>query len=171
MKFTLIHYTENWETGNTVELSEIPTVGSVIWVSAKHRDEPGNMFYVDNVMYPETGFTTDDAICLFVRPYAGYESFSPKTESDRLAEKLIQTVNLEKKNLEKSTSIESVSAKILEASHLIANNLAENTEIMESVQSLTERIADHAEDSMAAILAKLNDIVMLLEDIKNDLER
>ena len=170
-KFTLIHYTDNWETGNTVELSDIPTAGSVIWVSAGHSDEPGNMFYVDNVMYPEAGLTSDDAICLFVRPYTGYESFSPKTESDRLAEKLIQSIGLQKKFLEKFESVGSVAGKILAAADIISNKLAENTEILESVHADTERIADNVEDSLAAVAAKLNDIILLLEDIKNDLER
>lgn len=171
MKFTLIHYTENWETGNTVELEHIPTAGSVIWVSAGRTDEPGNMFYVDNVMYPETGFTADDSICLFVRPYAGYESFSPKTESDRLAEKLIQVVGVGKKTVEKVAAVEEVVGKVLASSQVISNNVAENTELMESLQRGAERISDGLEDAMATLTAKLNDIAVLLEDIKNALER
>ena len=55
MKFTLLFYTDGWESGPTVELSHIPAPGSIVWTGGRRRDEGDSMYYVDNVMYPERG--------------------------------------------------------------------------------------------------------------------
>lgn len=90
MKFTLLFYTDGWESGPTVELSHVPAPGSVVWIGPRRRDdEDGEMYYVDNVMYPERGMDRDDTVYLYVRPYNGYMEYGPKTEADRIAERLV----------------------------------------------------------------------------------
>ena len=72
MKFTLLFYTDNWESGPTVELASMPTTGSVVWVRGADRDDEGAMYYVDNIMHAERGIDVEDTVYLYVRPYTGY---------------------------------------------------------------------------------------------------
>lgn len=88
MKFTLLFYTDDWDVGPVVELEHVPQPGSVVWVKGKKRDDEGQMYYVDNLMYPEKGLDKEDVVYLYVRPYEGYAEYAPRTETDRLAEKL-----------------------------------------------------------------------------------
>ena len=37
MKFTLLFYTDGWESGPTVELSHIPAPGSIVWTGGGRR--------------------------------------------------------------------------------------------------------------------------------------
>ena len=85
MKFTLLFYTDGWESGPTVELSHIPAPGSIVWTGGRRRDEEDSMYYVDNVMYPERGMDREDTVYLYVRPYTGYTRYAPMTEADRTA--------------------------------------------------------------------------------------
>ena len=88
MKFTLLFYTDGWESGPTVELSHIPAPGSIVWTGGRRRDEGDSMYYVDNVMYPERGMDREDTVYLYVRPYMGYTRYAPMTEADRIVERL-----------------------------------------------------------------------------------
>ena len=88
MKFTLLFYTDGWESGPTVELSHIPAPGSIVWTGGRRRDEEDSMYYVDNVMYPERGMDREDTVYLYVRPYTGYTRYAPMTEADRIVERL-----------------------------------------------------------------------------------
>lgn len=81
MKFTLLFYTDGWESGPTVELSHIPSPGSIVWTGGRRRDEEDSMYYVDNVMYPERGMEREDVVYLYVRPYTGYTRYAPMTEA------------------------------------------------------------------------------------------
>ena len=87
MKFTLLFYTDGWESGQTVELSHIPAPGSIVWTGGRRRDEEDSMYYVDNVMYPERGMDREDTVYLYVRPYTGYTRYAPMTEADRIVER------------------------------------------------------------------------------------
>ncbi len=75
MLFTLIHYTTGWDKGVTLDLKATPTVGSL--VSTMDFENDDSIFYVDNLLFTEAGNY------LFVRPYEGYGSTAPLTESDR----------------------------------------------------------------------------------------
>lgn len=88
MKFSLIHYTDGWEAGPTIELDHIPAPGSVVWTKRGKSADDTEMCYVDNVMYAEKGIDRDDLIYLYVRPYTGYSRYAPMTETDRITEKL-----------------------------------------------------------------------------------
>ena len=44
MKFTLLFYTDGWESGPTVELSHIPAPGSIVWTGGRRRDEEDSMY-------------------------------------------------------------------------------------------------------------------------------
>lgn len=90
MKFTLLFYTDGWDLGPVVELPRVPAPGSVVWVSGSRKGsgDESDMYYVDNVMYPEKGMDREEVIYLYVRPYNGYNDYGPKTELDRIAEKL-----------------------------------------------------------------------------------
>ena len=88
MKFTLLFYTDGWESGPTVELSHIPAPGSIVWTGGRRRDEEDSMYYVDNVMYPERGMDREDTVYLYVRPYTGYTRYAPMTEADRIVDRI-----------------------------------------------------------------------------------
>ncbi|MBR4851920.1 MAG: hypothetical protein IKU97_07710 [Tidjanibacter sp.] len=79
MKFTLIHYTEGWDTGACVELSAFPPLGTL--VKASNEESFEDIYYVDNILLADGGENY-----LFVRPYEGYGRMAPLTELDRTTE-------------------------------------------------------------------------------------
>lgn len=81
MKFTLIHYTEGWHTGATVNLSTLPPLGSLVKANDNSSEDFEDIFYVDNIMLADGGDNY-----LFVRPYVGYGIMAPLTEADRISE-------------------------------------------------------------------------------------
>lgn len=81
MKFTLIHYTEGWQTGATVDLSTLPPLGSLVKADDDSSEDFEDIFYVDNIMLADGGENY-----LFVRPYVGYGIMAPLTEADRISE-------------------------------------------------------------------------------------
>ncbi len=83
MKFTLIHYTEGWHTGATVNLSTLPPLGSLVKANDNSSEDFEDIFYVDNIMLADGGDNY-----LFVRPYVGYGIMAPLTEADRISESI-----------------------------------------------------------------------------------
>lgn len=169
MKFTLLFYTDGWVSGPTVELSHIPSPGSIVWTGGRRRDDEDSMYYVDNVMYPERGMEREDVVYLYVRPYTGYTRYAPMTEADRLAEKLADI----------RTVLGGADAR-LEALHAQVAALAEAvTALRETVALHAERVrrmgeqalqsADVVEDGQQAHIEKLDDIVLALEQIKEQM--
>lgn len=83
MRFTLIHYTEGWHTGATVNLSTLPPLGSLVKANDNSSEDFEDIFYVDNIMLADGGENY-----LFVRPYVGYGIMAPLTEADRISESI-----------------------------------------------------------------------------------
>ena len=81
MKFTLIHYTEGWQTGATVDLSTLPPLGSLVKADDDSSEDYEDIYYVDNIMLANGGENY-----LLVRPYVGYGIMAPLTEADRISE-------------------------------------------------------------------------------------
>lgn len=79
MKFTLIHYTEEWRIGATVELDATPQPGTLVKSSLDSPENYSDIYYVDNILWGEGG---DNYI--FARPYNGYGRKAPLTEIDRV---------------------------------------------------------------------------------------
>lgn len=169
MKFTLLFYTEGWETGRTVELTHIPTPGSLVWVGGRRREEDGFMFYVDNVMYPERGMEREEVIYLYVRPYNGYTEYAPKTEADRLAEKLGEINDGIAVLREVSESIasagESLKAEISALREAVDKKKSYDFNFSEQILQLVDSI----EDVQQAGVEKLDDVAVLIEQIKDQL--
>lgn len=168
MKFTLLFYTDDWETGPTVELAHVPSPGSVVWIGDRYRKASADMYYVDNVMYPERSLG-DDEIYLYVRPYTGYTRFAPKTEADRIIEKL---------NLI-SDSLKDIGSELkgmrLEASGVRDNGLEVNKNInlvnnnLDSINDRLYGISDVLEDGQGEVNTKLDNISLILEELKESL--
>lgn len=169
MKFTLLFYTEGWEVGSTVELSHIPSPGSVIWVGGRRRDEEELMYYVDNVMYPERGLDREDIIYLYVRPYNGYTKYAPKTEADRLVEKLdeIKTAVMTFNNAVDQQA--SNNRAVLEELASIREVLAKSNDYNQNIGDQILQLFDAVEDGQQAEIGKLDDISLILEQIKDQL--
>ena len=47
MKFTLLFYTDGWESGPTVELSHIPAPGSIVWTADAMED--GQQLHIEKL--------------------------------------------------------------------------------------------------------------------------
>lgn len=77
--FTLIHYTEEWRVGATVELDAAPQLGTLVRSTLDKSDKYSDIYYVDNILWGDGGENF-----LFVRPYNGYGRKAPLTELDRL---------------------------------------------------------------------------------------
>lgn len=79
--FTLIHYTQGWGLGESISLSAIPPLGTLVKSNDESVESYDDIYYVDNIMFTDGGENY-----LFVRPYVGYGRMAPLTESDRLQE-------------------------------------------------------------------------------------
>lgn len=169
MKFTLLFYTEGWETGRTVELANIPTPGSLVWVAGRRRDEDGYMYYVDNVMYPERGMEREEVIYLYVRPYNGYTEYAPKTEADRLSEKLGEISNGITALSEVVTGMAAAGVALREDIGALKKAIDEkgNHDFNYSEQML--KLVDSIEDVQQAGVEKLDDMSFVLEQLKERL--
>lgn len=100
MKYTLLFYTDGWKKGPEINLSVTPTVGSVVWLNDRREQYEHDMYYVDNVMFADSGINGEDVVYLYVRPYTGYSRYAPKTESDRLAENMDKLLGEQRKTNE-----------------------------------------------------------------------
>lgn len=148
MKFTLLFYTDGWETGSVIELDHLPSPGSVVWARKGRRDDEGEMYYVDNVMYPERGLDRENAVYLYVRPYRGYNEYGPKTESDRLAERL---------------------DKLAGELRAVREEVAELNLRVKSVGETLSGMSDAVEYKQQEIGDRLDDAVFALEAIKESI--
>lgn len=169
MKFTLLFYTEGWETGRTIELSHIPMQGSLVWVGGRRRDEEGYMYYVDNVMYPEHGMEREDVIYLYVRPYNGYTEYAPKTEADRLAEKLGE-IN------DGISVLSDAVTRLLSSGEVVRSEISALREAVEKKEihdlDYTKQmlqIVDSIEDTQQVGVDKFDEITLVLEQLKDRL--
>ena len=173
MKFTLLFYTDNWETGPVVELNHIPPPGSVVWTAGRRSDEEGAMYYVDNVMYPEVGLDDGDAVYLYVRPYTGYSRYAPMTETDRLASKLAgikesldAVVGLLRESHGDNAALrETVAAMSREVAmlrgelhHAVSDGSEQRTQVIQAADALEDGIQEQVE--------RLGDVLLALEEIK-----
>ena len=82
-RFTLIHYTEGWRLGESISLSAIPPLGTLVKSNDESVESYDDIYYVDNMLFADGGENY-----LFVRPWEGYGEMAPMTEIDRLSEKL-----------------------------------------------------------------------------------
>lgn len=169
MKFTLLFYTDGWESGPTVELAHIPAPGSVVWAGGRRRGEDGAMYYVDNVMYPEVGMEREDSIYLYVRPYTGYAKYAPMTEADRLAEKLIAVREELTRINGKLDTVIAGSAALKEEVEYLRELTARTGNNASAVGGQLVQFADSIEDGQQSYTEKLDDIVVILEQIKEQL--
>ena len=166
MKFTLLFYTDGWESGPTVELSHIPAPGSIVWTGGRRRDEGDSMYYVDNVMYPERGMDREDTVYLYVRPYMGYTRYAPMTAGgEELA-----------RGGEKRDALLADSGALRETAAALRDSVAalggEHTRSLEGLLRLGEQAlqsADAMEDGQQLYIEKLDDIVLALEQMKEQL--
>lgn len=176
MKFTLLFYTDGWTTGPVIELSHTPSPGNIVWTAGKRRGVDGDMYYVDNVMYPERGMDREETVYLYVRPYKGYGDYAPLTESDRIVERLGEIKGL----------MDTLAAVVGVMGQTTAV-LADNTGVMRSaaedfITCLHERegtlvaaveqliqLADAIEDGQQIQSIKMDDIALLIEELKGRL--
>lgn len=169
MKFTLLFYTDGWESGPTVELAHIPTPGTIVWAGGRRRGEDGAMYYVDNVMYPEAGLEREDVVYLYVRPYTGYAKYAPMTEADRLAEKLIAVREELSKINGKLDTLIAGNSSLKEEFECLRELTARTGNNASSVGGQLVQFADSIEDGQQSYTEKLDDIVVILEQIKEQL--
>lgn len=176
MKFTLLFYTDGWTTGPVIELSHVPSPGNVVWTAGKRRGEDGDMYYVDNVMYPERGMDGEETVYLYVRPYKGYGEYAPLTEADRIVERLGEIKGL-------IDSLASIVRRMEEAHASLAGSLGVMIrETEDFTTGLRERggtlsaaaeqliqLADAIEDGQQTQLVKMDDIALLIEELKERL--
>lgn len=169
MKFTLLFYTDNWESGPTVELASMPATGSVVWVRGSNRDEDGAMYYVDNIMYPERGIDAEDTLYLYVRPYTGYALYAPKTEADRLSERM---ASLEEKLAAVCEQLEQLHADNRQLLQLLEQQQAATAASQRrTAQSETQllQFADAIEDGQQNTNDRLDDIAQHLQFIREQM--
>ena len=176
MKFTLLFYTDGRESGPTVELSHIPAPGSIVWTGGRRRDEEDSMYYVDNVMYPERGMDREDTVYLYVRPYTGYTRYAPMTEADRIVERLAAVGEELARVGEKLDALLADSGALRETAAALRDSVAalggEHTRSLEGLLRLGEQAlqsADAMEDGQQLYIEKLDDIVLALEQMKEQL--
>ena len=81
--FTLIHYTEGWRIGESISLSVVPPLGTLVKSNDESVESYDDIYYVDNIMFADGGENY-----LFVRPFEGYGKRAPLTENDRIVEAL-----------------------------------------------------------------------------------
>ncbi len=169
MKFTLLFYTDGWESGPTVELAHVPAPGSVVWIRPRRRDdEDGGMYYVDNVMYPERGMDAEDTVYLYVRPYNGYMEYGPKTETDRIAERLVALQ-------EELAGLKAGMEKLAERNERLVNEVVRlrsvavrNGETVAELGGQLVQSVDAIEDCQQAAVEKLDDIVLGVNNLSYD---
>lgn len=78
LRFTLIHYTDGWRIGATVELDATPQLGTLVRAPHDNQDNYSDIYYVDNILWGDGGENY-----IFARPYKGYGQKAPLTELDR----------------------------------------------------------------------------------------
>lgn len=183
MKFTLLFYTDGWESGPTVELAHVPAPGSIVWTGGRRRDEEDSMYYVDNVMYPERGMEREDTVYLYVRPYTGYTRYAPMTEADRIVERLaavgeeLERVGEKLERVgEKLDALLAESGALRETAAAVRDSVAalgrEHTRNLEGLLRIGEQAlqsADAMEDGQQLHIEKLDDIVLALEQMKEQM--
>ena len=81
--FTLIHYTQGWRIGESISLSVVPPLGTLVKSNDESVENYNDIYYVDNIMFTDGGENY-----LFVRPFEGYGKRAPLTENDRIVEAL-----------------------------------------------------------------------------------
>lgn len=176
MKFTLLFYTNGWASGPVIELSHIPSPGNVVWTAGKRQGEDGDMYYVDNVMYPERGVEQEDTVYLYVRPYTGYANYAPLTESDRIVDKLREVKNLMESLMRILDRSGTVNATLAEDVSVV-RKAAEDLSIIAGEKDLVAgpaadqliKLADAIEDGQQTQIVKMDDILVLLEELKERL--
>lgn len=171
MKFTLLFYTDNWETGPVVDLAHIPNAGSIIWTAGTGRED-STMYYVDNIMYPERGLDDEDTVYLYVRPYTGYSHFAPKTEADRIAERLdvaarkteetTSALRTLRDDIRRLTDVATDTRNILEG---LKHSLAADASHAADTRMQVLNCADSLEEGQQVQIEKLNDILLSIEQL------
>ena len=176
MKFTLLFYTDGWETGPTIELSHMPAPGSVVWTEGRHGDEEESMYYVDNVMYPERGMEREESVYLYVRPYEGYTRYAPLTENDRLAERLgdLRTELAEIGRrldglLTEVAELRKTTEGLRQGAEALGGAAVRDLEGMLRIGEQALQSVDVLEDGQEAHIGKLDDIALALEQIKEQM--
>ena len=134
------------------------------------------MYYVDNVMYPERGMDREDTVYLYVRPYMGYTRYAPMTEADRIVERLTAVGEELARVGEKLDALLAYSGALRETAAALRDSVAalggEHTRSLEGLLRLGEQAlqsADAMEDGQQLYIEKLDDIVLALEQMKEQL--
>lgn len=176
MKFALLFYTDNWETGPVVELNHIPSPGSVVWTAGRRSDEEGAMYYVDNVMYPEVGLDDGDTVYLYVRPYTGYSRYAPMTEADRLASKLAgikesldAVAEILKESYGGNAALRETVATLSREVAMLRSELHHAASGSAEQRAQVIQVADALEDGIQEQVERLGDVLIALEEIKAQL--
>ena len=121
------------------------------------------MYYVDNVMYPERGMDREDTVYLYVRPYMGYTRYAPMTEADRIVERLTAVGEELARVGEKLDALLADSGALRETAAALRDSVA----ALGGEQALQS--ADAMEDGQQLYIEKLDDIVLALEQMKEQL--
>ncbi len=151
----LIFYTQEWKISpTTIELECVPLSGNIIWLKeeSKPDDSETDMYYVDNIMYPEHGINAGDPVYLFVRPYKGYTTYGPLTESDRV-------ISAVKKVQEE---MQTLLNEIHDLHDAFEEQLADLREISEDIH----RMSSDVNNEQSETNDKLESIIYRLEEIK-----
>lgn len=173
MVFTLLFYTDGWESGPSIRLAHIPSPGSVIWTSGRRPGDEGAMYYVDNVMYPESGMEREETVYLYVRPYTGYADYAPLTEADRIVERLAR-IQEELKALTGTVGRMCETGGIMESEikalrsdlNVVKAVIDAGREADSDSMEQLIRFADALEDGQQAQTERLDGILLALEEAK-----
>ena len=128
------------------------------------------MYYVDNVMYPERGMDREDTVYLYVRPYMGYTRYAPMTEADRIVERLTAVGEELARVGEKLDALLADSGALRETAAALRDSVAAlGGEHTRSLGEQALQSADAMEDGQQLYIEKLDDIVLALEQMKEQL--
>lgn len=164
MLFTLIRYTEEWESGPTIELPHVPRTGEMILLGDSHRrqlklDDDGPYFYyVDNVAYAEEKLDAEDLAYLFVRRYTGYGTEVPENENDRIiraVERLGQRVDALHESVDKQTTV-------------IADNVAATEQTIRKIGNEQTAQSDATIDAIDDVLDRIDTAQQQIQSIETE---
>lgn len=144
MIFTLVHYTEGWTEGRTVELDTMPQAGMVVHIDDQELidQSQAEMYYVDNIMLSTATVNGQTVNYLFVRPYKNWGVRCPMTEQDRLAQsvkELGKQIAALKEGIESAAeqnrkAIEQMHSELSRQLNSLCNDMAEINELTSAIE-------------------------------------
>lgn len=124
------------------------------------------MYYVDNVMYPESGMEREETVYLYVRPYTGYARYAPLTETDRMVEKLVE-IEADMKALTDAVGEagRELAALRKDMNDFKSGRTADGRAVVELLEQLS-MFSDAVEDGQQVQTERLDNILLALEEFK-----